>query len=137
MNEKDTKVELKEKVLELFGSTIPANNIIWELFPNYCKLKLSHLKIISGGIKTNENGNEIKITFFIINLLSLEDIVKITAVLNTISKSSSDKWDSYQYSYQPVITIDEGYNLLKYIFTSKNHTKEYLADKNIVRFDIF
>ena len=45
----ESSTTLKEKVVELFGSEEAAvNNIIWELFPNYCKLKLPHLKIISG-----------------------------------------------------------------------------------------
>ena len=74
----ESSTTLKEKVIQLiqlFGSEeIAVNDIIWELFPNYCKLKLPHLKIISVGLKTNSTGNEIKVSFFfIINLLSLED----------------------------------------------------------------
>ena len=137
MAESNTKTELQEKILELFGSDIAVNKIIWELFPNYCKLKLSHLKIISGGLKTNETGNEIQVSFFIVNLLSLEEIVTISAVLDTVSKSSNNNWSKYHYSYQPIVTIDEGYNLFKYTFTSENHTNEHLADKNVVKFSLF
>ena len=34
MAESNTEAELKEQVLELFGSDIAINKIIWELFPN-------------------------------------------------------------------------------------------------------
>ena len=61
----ESSTTLKEKVVELFGSEeVAVNNIIWELFPNYCKLKLPHLKIISVGLRTNSTGNEIKVSSF-------------------------------------------------------------------------
>ena len=134
----ESSTTLKEKVIQLFGSEeVAVNDIIWELFPNYCKLKLSHLKIISAGLKTNSTGNEIKVCFFIVKLLSLEEIVLITGVLDVISKSSNNNWTSYHYSYQPTATINENHNLFKYTFTSKNHTNEYLAGKDIVKFTLF
>ena len=133
----ESSTTLKEKVIQLFGSEeIAVNDIIWELFPNYCKLKLPHLKIVSAGLKTNSTGNEIKVSFFIINLLSLEEIVLITGVLDVISKSSNNNWTSYHYSYQPIATINENHNLFKYTFTSENHTNEYLASKVIVKFSL-
>ena len=97
----ESSTTLKEKVIHLFGSEeVQVNDIIWELFPNYCKLKLPHLKIISAGLKTNSAGNEIKVSFFIVNLVSLEEIVLITAVLDAISKSSNNNCTNYHYSYQ-------------------------------------
>ena len=111
----ESSTTLKEKVIQLFGSEeIAVNDIIWELFPNYCKLKLPHLKIISAGLRTNSTGNEIKVSFFIVNLLSLEEIVLITGVLDVISKSSNNNWTSYHYSYQPIASINENHNLFKY-----------------------
>ena len=134
----ESSTTLKEKVIQLFGSEeVAVNDIIWELFPNYCKLKLPHLKIISAGLKTNSTGNEIKVSFFIINLLPLEEIVLLTGVLDVISKSSNNNWTSYHYSYEPIATINENYNLFKYTFTSENHTNEYLASKDIVKFTLF
>ena len=133
----ESSTTLKEKVIQLFGSEeIVVNDIIWDLFPNYCKLKLPHLKIISAGLRTNSTGNEIKVSFFIVNLLSLEDTVLITNVLDVISKSSNNNWTSYHYSYQPIATINENHNLFKYTFTSENHTNEYLASKDIVKFSL-
>ena len=134
----ESSTTLKEKVIQLFGSEeVAVNDIIWELFPNYCKLKLPHLKIISAGLKTNSTGNEIKVSFFIINLLPLEEIVLLTGVLDVISKSSNNNWTSYHYSYEPIATINENHNLFKYTFTSENHTNEYLASKDIVKFTLF
>ena len=134
----ESSTTLKEKVIQLFGSEeIAVNDIIWELFPNYCKLKLPHLKIISAGLRTNSTGNEIRVSFFIVNLLSLEEIVLITSVLDVISKSSNNNWTSYHYSYQPIASINENHNLFKYTFTSENHTNEYLAGKDIVKFTLF
>ena len=108
-----------------------------ELFPNYCKLKLPHLKAISAGLKTNETGKEIKVSFFIVNLLSIEEIVLITTVLDTISKSSNNNWSNYHYSYQPIATINEQHSLFQYTFSSENHTNEYLASKDVVKFTLF
>ena len=69
----ESSTTLKEKVIQLFGSEeIAVNDIIWELFPNYCKLKLPHLKIISAGLKTNSTGKEIKVSFFIVNFFHLK-----------------------------------------------------------------
>ena len=69
MAESNTHSGLKSKIVELFGSEeVAVNDIIWELFPNYCKLKLPHLKIISAGLKTNATGNEIKVGFFVVIL---------------------------------------------------------------------
>ena len=134
----ESSTTLKEKVIQLFGSEeVAVNDIIWELFPNYCKLKLPHLKIISAGLKTNSTGNEIKVSFFIINLLPLEEIVLLTGVLDVISKSSNNNWTSYHYSCEPIATINENHNLFKYTFTSENHTNEYLASKDIVKFTLF
>ena len=133
----ESSTTLKKKVVQLFGSEeIAVNDIIWELFPNYCKLKLPHLKIISISLRTNSTGNEIKVSFFIVNLLSLEEIVLITSVLDVISKSSNNNWTSYQYSYQPIASINENHNLFKYTFTSENHTNEYLTGKDIVKFTL-
>ena len=133
----ESSTTLKEKVVQLFGSEeIAVNDIIWELFPNYCKLKLPHLKIISISLRTNSTGNEIKVSFFIVNLLSLEEIVLITSVLDVISKSSNNNWTSYQHSYQPIASINENHNLFKYTFTSENHTNEYLTGKDIVKFTL-
>ena len=100
----ESSTTLKEKVVELLGSEeVAVNDIIWELFPNYCKLKLPHLKIISAGLRTNSTGNEIKVSFYIINLLSSEEIVLITAILDVISKSSSNNWTSYHFSYTSIV----------------------------------
>ena len=49
--------ELKERIGELFGSDSKVNKIIWELLPNYFKIKLPELEIISVQLKTNETGN--------------------------------------------------------------------------------
>ena len=138
MAESNTHSGLKSKIVELFGSEeVAVNDIIWELFPNYCKLKLPHLKIISAGLKTNATGNEIKVGFFVVILLSLEEIVLITAVLDTISKSSNNNWTNYHYSYQPIATINEKHSLFKYTFSSENHTNTYLAGKDVVKFTLF
>ena len=132
MAESNRHTGLKGKIVELFESEeVAVNDIIWELFPNYCKLKLPHLKIISAGLKTNATGNKIKVSFFIVNLLSM------TGVLDTISKSSNNNWSNYHYSYQPIATINEQHSLFKYTFSSENHTNEYLASKDIVKFTLF
>ena len=96
-----------------------------------------HLKIISGGIKTNEAGNEIKISFYVINLLSIEDITTISAVLDTINKSPSNNWNPCYYSYQPIVDIEGENTLFKYIFTCENHTNEHLVDKKVLQFKTF
>ena len=138
MAESNTHGGLKDKIVELFGSEeVAVNDIIWELFPNYCKLKLPHLKIISIGLKTSETGKEIKVSFFIVNLLSIEEIVLITTVLDAISKSSNNNWSNYHYSYQPVATINEHHSLFKYTFSSENHTNTYLAGTDVVKFTLF
>ena len=129
--------ELKEKINTLLGSNVEPNKIIWELFPNYCKLKLSHLKLISTGLSTSETGNEIKISLFCINLLSIEEIVIIIAVLDIITKSTSDSWSKFEYSYTTIATLNENHNLVRYIFASKNHANKNLAGKNVVNFSLF
>ena len=78
MAESNTHAGLKCKIVELYGSEeVAVNDIILELFPNYCKLKLPHLQIISAGLKTNEIGKE------------------ISKKLDTISKSSNNNWSNY------------------------------------------
>ena len=127
---------LKEKIVTLLGSDTAPNKVIWELFPNYCKLKINHLKLISAGLSTNETGKEIKIKLFLINQLSIEQIVIIIGVLEVINRSVSDNWSQFEYSYTPLSSINENYSLIQYTFTSKNHTNENLAEKNVVNFSL-
>ena len=137
MAESNTGSILKEKIVTLLGSDIAPNKVIWELFPNYCKLKLSHLKLISTGLSTNESGKEIKVTLFLINQLPIEQITIIIDVLEVIYKSTSDNWSQFEYSYIPISSINDNYNLVKYTFTSKNDTVENLAEKKRSQFFIF
>ena len=61
--------ELKEKITALYGSDSKIDKVIWELVPNYFKIKLPHLEILSIHLKTNEVGNEIKISVFFIRCI--------------------------------------------------------------------
>ena len=94
--------ELKEKIVELFGSDSKVNKIIWELVPNYFKVKLPNLEIISVHLKTNETGNEIKIFIFITNVLTIGLIATILAFLDLINISSSNNWEPDSYSKEDI-----------------------------------
>ena len=63
--EKYNPSELKEKISTLYGSDSKVDKVVWELVPNYFKIKLPHLEILSIHLKTNEIGSCICIWYLV------------------------------------------------------------------------
>ena len=129
--------ELKEKLGELFDSDTKVDKILWELLPVYFKVKIAELKIVSIGLKTNQDGNEVKVTVFVVNTISINHISTILAVLDLINLSTSNSWMPYSYAFANIADIEQEHKLYKYTFTSKNLTDEHLANRKVIYFNAF
>ena len=128
---------LKQSIVNVFGSEITVENLVWEIVPDYFIYKLPNLKIISCSIKTNNEGNRIDFSFFVIDYILFTAIANIFEVFDTIVKSSSDKWSPCSYSTKIIAQILLTKPLIKYILTTINSSTQDLADKNVVRLKIF
>ena len=65
-----------------------------------------------------------------IDNLSLNRITYIIDCLDAFARSVSNKWSSFDYTFQPIVEITPERKLNKYIFTSQNHTDVDLEGKN-------
>ena len=90
--------QLKTSISTYFGSEITPDKLVWEIVPDYFIFKLPHLRIISTTIKTNNAGDRIDFSFFVIDYISFTEIAKICEIVDVIIKSSSDKWNPCSYS---------------------------------------
>ena len=84
--------DLKNSLTRLFDSEVKVDQVLWELLPTYFKIKIPELKVVSIGLKTNEEGNEIIVSICIVNTLSAEKLSTILAVLDLINLSTSKNW---------------------------------------------
>ena len=129
--------ELKDCLEQLFDSEVKLDKVLWELLPVYFRIEIPELKVVSIGLKTNENSNEITVSIFIVNTLLVEKLATILAVLDLINLSTSNNWLPYSYSFTNIADIEQEHKLYKYNFTSKNLTEENLAGKEAVYFSCY
>ena len=123
---------LEQRIVNVFRSEITVEKLVWEVVPDYFIYKLPNLKIISCSIKTNNEGNKIDFSFFVIDYISFTAIANIFEVFDVIVKSCSDKWSPCSYSTQIIAQIVETKPLIKYTLTTINSSTQDLADKNVV-----
>ena len=128
---------MKEKKSTFYGSDSKIDKVIWELVPNYFKIKLPHLEISSIHLKTNEIGSKIKVSVFLINILSLEILSKIVDVFNLINLSVSSSWEPYSFSKEDTDILFKGKELHKYTFTSLNLSNKDFATENVFIYNTF
>ena len=128
---------MKEKISTFYGSDSKIDKVIWELVPNYFKIKLPHLEISSIHLKTNEIGSKIKVSVFLINILSLEILSKIVDVFNLINLSVSSSWEPYSFSKEDTDILFKGKELHKYTFTSLNLSNKDFATENVFIYNTF
>ena len=126
------KENLKQSIVNVFGSEITVEKIVWEIVPDYFLYKLPNLKIISCSIKTNNEGNKIDFSFFVIDYISFTAVANICEVFDVIVNSSSDKWSSCSYSTEIIAQVVQTKPLIKYNLTSINSSTQVLADKNVI-----
>ena len=124
---------LKQSIVNVFGSEITVENLVWEIVTDYFIYKLPNLKIISCSIKTNNEGNKIDFSFFVIDFISFTAIANIFEVFDTIVKSGSDKWSPCSYSTEIIAQLVQTKPLIKYTLTTINSSTQDLAEKNVVR----
>ena len=124
---------LKQSIVNVFGTEITVENLVWEIVPDYFIYKLPNLKIISCALKTNNEGNRIDFSFFVIDYISFTAIANIFEVFDTIVKSGSDKWTPCSYLTNIITQLVQNKPLIKYTLTTTNSSTQDLADKNIVR----
>ena len=129
--------ELKNCLAQLFDSDVKVDKVLWELLPTYFKIKIPELKVVSIGLKTNEEGNEIIVSICIVNTLSAEKLSTILAVLDLINLSTSKNWLPYSYSFNNIVDIEQDHKLYKYCFASKNLSEKDLASKKTFYFNIY
>ena len=135
--EKYNPSELKEKISTLYGSDSKVDKVVWELVPNYFKIKLPHLEILSIHLKTNEIGSKIKVSVFLVNILSLEILSKIVDIFDLINLSVSSSWEPYSFSKEDTDILFKGKELHKYTFTSLNLTNKDFATENVFIYNTF
>ena len=128
---------MKEKISTFYGSDSKIDKVIWELVPNYFKIKLPHLEISSIHLKTNEIGSKIKVSVFLINILSLEILSKFVDVFNLINLSVSSSWEPYSFSKEDTDILFKGKELHKYTFTSLNLSNKDFATENVFIYNTF
>ena len=135
--DKYNPAELKEKILTLYGSNPKVDKVIWELVPNYFKIKLPHLEILSIHLKTNEVVSEIKVSVFLVNILSIEILSKIVDIFDLINLSVNNDWEPYSFMKENTDILYKGRELHKYTFTSLNLSNKNFATENIFIFNSF
>ena len=133
--DKYNPVELKEKISTLCGSDSKVDKIIWELVPNYFKIKLPHLEILSIQLKTNEVGSEIKISIFLVNILLIEILNKIVDIFDLINLSVSSNWEPYSFIKENTNILYKGKELHKYTFISLNLSNKNFATENVFMYN--
>ena len=116
--------ELKEKLEQLFDSDVTIDKVLWELVPVYFQVKIPELKVISIGLKTEEDGKELTITAYVVNFIPVEKVRIILAVLDLINLSSSCNWIPYTYSFIDIMNIQGEDKLYNYTFNTKNLSGE-------------
>ena len=104
---------------------------MWEIIPDYFIYKLPNLKIISTCIKTNNSGDRIDFSFFVIDYIDFPSIVNICEVFDVILKSSSDKWSLTSYSNKIITQVETAKPLIKYTLTTINSSGRSLAGRNV------
>ena len=125
--------QLKTSISTYFGSEITPDKLVWEILPDYFIFKLPHLRIISTCIKTNNAGDRIDFSFFVIDYISFTEIANICQIVDVIIKSSSDKWNQCSYSTKIVAHTSPAKPLIKYTLTTINCSGVKFADRNVVK----
>ena len=128
---------IKTKILEVFGSDIKVDDLVWEIFPDYFKFKLQHLRVVSGCIETSDGGNTIHFSFYVIDNIDISDLSNICSVFDALLRTSSSNWNPCSYSVETIAQVYQEKPLIKYKLTAENFTTEHLAEKNIVHFKAF
>ena len=113
-----------------FGSEVSLEKLLWELCPTYFKIKCPEDFITTVSIDTNDDGKKVNVKAYVLNELSYPRIAYIISVLNAITRSVSDKWEAFSYSFQSIVSVTEEHKYNKYTFTTVNHTNKDLAGKN-------
>ena len=114
----------------IFGYNISLEKLLWELCPTYFKIKCAEDFITTVQVCTSEDGKKVNVKLYVINELSFPRIAYISTDLDAMTRSVSDKWEPFTYSFQSIVPIGEEHKLNKYTFTTENHTNEDLAGKN-------
>ena len=125
--------QIKECIFNYFQRNITPEKLVWEIVPDYFIYKLPNLKIISTCIKTNNSGDRIDFSFFVIDYLGFPSIANICEVFDVILKSSSDKWSPASYSTQIIAEVGTARPLIKYTLTTINCSGKNLADRNVIQ----
>ena len=89
------------------------------------------MSITTVSVCTSEDGKKVSVKVYVINELTFPRIAYIKTVLDAMTRSISDKWMPFSYSFQSVVPIGEDHKLNKYTFSTENHTKQDLAGKNM------
>ena len=121
---------LKSAVNTIFGYKVSLEKLLWELCPVYFKVKCEEDFITTVQVSASEDGKKVYVEIYVINELSFSRIAHIITCLNAFTRSFSDKWNHFTYTFQSIVPIGEDHKLNKYTFTSENHTNEDLAGKN-------
>ena len=114
----------------ILGYDVSLEKLLWVLCPVYFKVKCKEDFITTVQVSTSEDGKKVYVKIYVINELSFSRIAYITTCLNAFTRSFSDKWNDFTYTFQSIVPIGEDHKLNKYTFTSENHTNQDLAGKN-------
>ena len=114
----------------IFGYDISLEKLLWKLCPVYFKVKCKEDFITTVQVCTSEDGKKVYVKIYVINELSLSRIAYITTCLDAFTRSFSDKWNEFTYTFQTIVPIGKDHKLNKYTFISENNTNEDLAGKN-------
>ena len=114
----------------IFGYDISLEKLLWKLCPVYFKVKCKEDFITTVQICTSEDGKKVYLKIYVINELSLSRIAYITTCLDAFTRSFSDKWNEFTYTFQTIVPIGKDHKVNKYTFVSENNTNEDLAGKN-------
>ena len=125
--------QLKTSISNYFGSEITSDKLVWEIVPDYFVFKLPNLNIISTSIKTNNSGNKIDFSFFVIDYISFTEIANFCEIVDVIIKSNSDKRNPCSYSTKIIAETSPAKPLIKYTLTTINYSGVKLADRNVVK----
>ena len=111
---------LRQSIAIFWGGDVSVDKLLWKIVPDYFVYKLSNLGIISNCIKTNNEGNKIDFSFFVIDYISFTAIANICEVFDAIVKSSSDKWSPCSYSTQIIAQVTAAKPLVKHTLVINN-----------------
>ena len=79
----------------------------------------------------------IKVSVFLVNILSLETLSKIVDIFDLINLSVSSSWEPYSFSKEDTDILFKGKELHKYTFTSLNLTNKDFATENVFIYNTF